>query len=44
MIVSSPDRIEARAFLAANPAARVLPRQIGAASVYVILNGPTDLQ
>ena len=38
VIVSSTDAFEARAFLAANPSAQVMPRRLGAAQIYVILN------
>ena len=38
VIVSSTDAFEAKAFLAANPSAQVIPRRLGAAQIYVILN------
>lgn len=38
VIVSSTDAFEAKAFLSANPSAQVIPRRLGAAQIYVILN------
>ena len=39
VVVASADAFEARAFISANPEARVYPRSLGAASVLVIMNG-----
>lgn len=39
VVVSAADAFEARAFMSANPTARVYPRRLGAASVLVLMNG-----
>ena len=39
VVVGSADAFEARAFMSANPTARVYPRRLGATSVLVIMNG-----